>query len=193
MSALPKTQPYFTVEEYFAHEERADDRSEYYRGEIFAMAGGSLNHNQIVGNLYTALRRGIDQSCRVCATDLRLFTKGDQFFTYPDIMVICGSLRFAPGRLDTVTNPVIIMEVLSPSTETYDRGKKFEFYRAISTLKEYILVDQNRFYVEHYQRQTNNTWLLTAFGAPESVLRLPSIELSIVLATIYERVEWEQE
>ncbi len=193
MSAWPKTQPYFTVQEYLAHEERAEYRSEYYRGEIFAMAGGSLNHNQIVGNLYTALRRGIDRSCRTLATDLRLFIKGDQFFTHPDIMVICGPLRFAPGRLDTVTNPVIIMEVLSPSTETYDRGKKFEFYRALSTLKEYILVDQNRFYVEHYQRQANNTWLLAAFGAPESVLRLPSIDLDIALATIYELVEWEQE
>lgn len=193
MSVLPKIQPYFTVEEYFAHEERAEYRSEYYRGEIFAMAGSSLNHNQIVGNLYTALRQGVGRSWRAFATDLRLFVKGDQFFTYPDIMVICGPLRFAPGRLDTVMNPVIIMEVLSPSRETYDRGKKFEFYRAISTLKEYILVDQNRFYVKHYERQANNTWLLTTLGAPEAVLRLPAITMEIAMAVIYEQVEWEQE
>ncbi len=191
MSALPKIQPYFTIEEYFAHEERAEYRSEYYQGEIFAMAGSSLNHNQIVGNLYTALRQSVDRSCRAFATDLRLFIKGDQFFTYPDVMVICGLLRFAPGRLDTVMNPVIIMEVLSPSTESYDRGKKFEFYRSISTLQEYILVDQNRFYVERYQRQVNNTWLLMTLDGPESVLRLPSIDVEMTMATIYEQVEWE--
>lgn len=190
MSALPKIQPYFTAEEYFAHEEQARLRSEYYRGEIFAMAGGSVNHNQIVGNLYSALRQRLGQSCRVFATDLRLYVKRDQLYTYPDVMVICGPFLFAPGRMDTVTNPIVIFEVLSPATEAYDRGKKFGFYRMIDTLQDYILVDQDQMHVEHFHRQ-GELWQLASFDLAEDVLNLTSIQASISLPAIYERVEWE--
>lgn len=98
--------------------------------------------------------------CGAFATDLRLFVKREQLYTYPDLMVICGRLIFAPGRMDTVTNPVIIGEVLSPSTESYDRGKKFEFYRTLETMQEYLLIDQERFYVEHYQRSQSASCMI---------------------------------
>ncbi len=191
MSALAKTRPYFTAEEYLAHEERAEHRSEFYRGEIFAMAGASANHNRVVRNLVTSLSNALSKGrCEAFASDLRLYVKREQLYTYPDVMVICGALQFAPGRLDTVTNPVLIFEVLSPTTEAYDRGKKFEFYRTIETLHDYVLVDQDRMHVEHFQRQ-GQFWQLASFDLAEDVLTLPSIEAAIPLAAMYERVEWE--
>lgn len=191
MSALPKIQPYFTVEEYFAHEERADYRNEYYRGEIFAMAGASANHNRIARNLTNSLTNALsNSSCEAFATDLRLYVKREQLYTYPDVMVICGPLLFAPGRMDTVTNPVVLIEVLSPTTEAYDRGKKFEFYRTLDTLQDYVLVDQERMHIEHFHRQ-GQVWQLASYDLAESVLSLPSIAVEIPLAAVYERVEWE--
>ncbi|MCX7851962.1 MAG: Uma2 family endonuclease [Caldilineales bacterium] len=192
MSALPHVvaPPRLSEEDYFRHEESADYRSEYRDGEIVAMAGATVNHNQIVGNLYTALRTRMERSCRVFATDLRLFVKRHGFYTYPDVMVICGRLQFAPGRMDTVTNPVLIVEVLSPSTEAYDRGRKFEFYRSLESLQEYVLVDQDRFLVEHYRRREDGTWLLTTCERPDDILHLPALGVDLPLAVIYERVEW---
>lgn len=193
MSALPKIQPYFTVEAYFAHEERADYRSEYYRGAIFAMAGASANHNRIVRNLVTSLSNALSKSrCEAFAADLRLYVRRDQLYTYPDVMVICDPLQFAPGRMDTVTNPVVLFEVLSPATEAYDRGKKFEFYRTIEGLQDYVLVDQERVHVEHFHRQ-GQFWQLANHDLIDDVLSLASIAVAIPLAAIYERVEWEQE
>jgi len=177
--------------DYFRHEESAEYRSEYRDGEIVAMAGATVNHNQIVGNLYTALRGRLERTCRVFATDLRLFVPRHRFYTYPDVMVICGRLQFAPGRMDTVTNPILIVEVLSPSTEAYDRGRKFEFYRSLDSLQEYVLVDQDRFLVEHFRRQEDGTWLLTAYEQPEDILHLPVLGVDLPLAVIYERVEWQ--
>jgi len=193
MAISRKPQLTYTLEEYFTLEERVDYRSEFYRGEIFAMSGGSANHNRITGDLFAALLNSLSgQPCEPFVTDLRLLVKRKRLYTYPDVMVICGPLQFAPRRTDTVTNPVVIFEVLSPSTESYDRGKKFEFYRTIETLREYILIDQARAYVEHYRRRANRQWVLTVLNDLEATLALQSIDFAVALGDIYQRVEWDE-
>ncbi len=192
MAVAMKPQQFFTLEEYFALEEQADHRSEYYGGEVFAMAGGSVNHNQIAGNAYSSLRIALaGKPCRTFMSDMRLLVKRVKLYTYPDVMVICGGIDFAPKRKDTVTNPVVLFEVLSPSTEGYDRGKEFEFYRTLPSLKEYVLVDQERLHIEHYRLLDNRQWVLTVLDDAGKRLALDSIGGEISLAGLYEQVDWE--
>ncbi len=139
---VAKPQKYHSPEEYLALEETAEYRSEYYRGEIFAMAGGSANHNRIARNLLIAFDDALEgKPYEAFITDMRLYVKKNGLYTYPDVMVVCGKLEFVKGRTDTLTNPVVIVEVLSESTEGYDRGTKFELYRAVDTLQDYVLID----------------------------------------------------
>ncbi|RMD86186.1 MAG: Uma2 family endonuclease, partial [Calditrichaeota bacterium] len=134
---------YYTPEEYLALEEAAEYKSEYYKGEIFAMSGASINHNRIVMNLSTELNTALrDTKCEVFMSDMRLWVEAVQLFTYPDIVILCEQPQFYDDRDDTITNPFIIFEVLSESTKNYDRGEKFEFYRSLPSFQEYILVDQ---------------------------------------------------
>lgn len=192
MAVMQKKRSIFSLAEYFAQEEQAEDRSEFYEGEIFAMAGGTANHNLITINVTASLRDTLrNKPCKAFMADMRLLVKRRQLYTYPDVMVICGPLQYAPGRNDTVTNPVLIVEVLSPSTEAYDRGKKFEFYRTIDSLKEYVLVDQSRLYVERHRPLGLGRWEMTAFTAPEDVLSLESVDGELTLAAIYDGVELE--
>lgn len=192
MSAMRKPQELFTLDEYFALETSADQRHEYYRGEIFAMSGGSANHNRITVNVATALNTQLaNKPCEVFVTDMRLLVKRRQLYTYPDVMVVCGKVEFAQQRTDLLTNPSVIFEVLSPSTETYDRGKKFNyFYRTIDSLQEYVLVDQERMLVEHLRRSGERNWLLTVLDDISDTLALTTIDVAISLAEIYRRVEW---
>lgn len=192
MAVMQKKRSIFSLAEYFAQEENAEQRSEFYQGEIFAMSGGSVNHNRIAGNVFAALRAAMrGKRCEAFVADMRLLVKRRQLYTYPDVMVVCGQVEFAPGRKDTVTNPVVIVEVLSPSTEAYDRGRKFEFYRTIDSLQEYVLVDQQRMYVERHRPLDLGRWEMTAFEAADDVLPLSSIGVDISLTSIYERVELE--
>ncbi len=192
MAVMQKKRSIFSLAEYFAQEEQAEDRSEFYEGEIFAMAGGTPNHNRLAGNVYASLLSVLrGKPCAPFMTDVRLLIKRRQLYTYPDVMVICGPLQYAPGRNDTVTNPVLIVEVLSPSTEAYDRGKKFEVYRTIDSLKEYVLVDQARLYVERHRPLGLGRWEMTAFTAPDDVLALESVDIELTLAAIYDGVELE--
>ncbi len=192
MPVMQKKRSIFSLAEYFAQEDQVEHRSEFYQGEIFAMAGGTPNHNRLAGNVYTSLRSALrGKPCAPFMADVRLLVKRRQLYTYPDVMVVCGSLQYAPGRNDTVTNPALIVEVLSPSTEAYDRGKKFEFYRTIDSLQEYILVDQGRMYVERHRPLGLGRWEMTAFETPEDVLALASIGVELTLAGIYEGVELE--
>ncbi len=192
MAVMQKKRSIFSLAEYFAQEEQADYRSEFYEGEIVAMAGGTANHNLIMLSVAASLRSALrGKPCKTFAADMRLLVKRRQLYTYPDVMVICGPLQYAPGRNDTVTNPVLIVEVLSPSTEAYDRGKKFEFYRTIDSLKEYVLVDQSRLYVERHRPLGLGRWEMTAFTAPEDVLSLTSLDVELTLAAIYDGVELE--
>jgi Uma2 family endonuclease len=192
MAVMQKKRSIFSLAEYFAQEEQAEDRSEFYEGEIFAMAGGTANHNLITINVTASLRDALrNKPCKAFMADMRLLVKRRQLYTYPDVMVICGPLQYAPGRNDTVTNPVLIVEVLSPSTEAYDRGKKFEFYRTIDSLKEYVLADQSRLYVERHRPLGLGRWEMTAFTAPEDMLALESVDVELTLAAVYDGVELE--
>ncbi|MBI5030455.1 MAG: Uma2 family endonuclease [Chloroflexi bacterium] len=185
------TKKFITPEEYLALEEKADHKSEYYNGEIFAMSGASNNHNLITGNVHAALHQLLaKRPCRTYVSDMRLLTSPKGLYTYPDVMVVCGKIEFAPNRNDTVMNPSVLVEVLSDSTQAYDRGEKFALYRKIVTLQEYIMIDQNKPSVEHYRRE-GHFWVLEALETMDAILTLPSIGCEIPLAVMYEKVEWE--
>ncbi len=184
----------FTREEYLALEETAEYKSEYYRGEIFAMAGASLDHNRIAGNLYTFLNEQLGKkNCEAFISDMRLQVESKDLFTYPDVMIICGKPQFYDNRNDTITNPIVIFEVLSESTKNYDRGEKFEFYRAIPTLKEYVLVDQHKIHVEQFAINEAGKWVLTEYNDINDELELAAVDLTIPLPTIYSRVEFPKD
>lgn len=177
---------FYNVEEYLALEEKAEMRSEYYQGEIFAMTGGSINHNQIVLNL-VRLFSALPKSCRTFAADLRLRVETHDLFTYPDVMVVCGKPEFYEKRTDTITNPVLLIEVLSKSTEAYDRGKKFEFYRALPSLREYILVDQYRAHADQFILKEGNWQLLDV----AETLRFDSLDFTCKVQEIYRDVDFD--
>lgn len=182
----------YTPEEYLVLEEAAEYKSEYRNGEIVPRTGGTTNHNQVVGNfsahLYFAFRR---QNYRVFMNDVRLWTTRYKFYTYPDIMVIEGEPNYYENRVDTVTNPQIIVEVLSKSTKNYDRGDKFDCYRSIPEFKEYILIDQYKFHVEQFSKTSEGKWLLSNYESAEAVLTLSSVDFTVALSDIYERVDFE--
>jgi Uma2 family endonuclease len=188
-----RQEPFYTEEEYLDLEEKATTRSEYYRGKIYALAGGSLNHNRIVGNMVIALGNHLrGSSCEILTSDMRVRVEAHQLYTYPDAAVVCGKARFAPRRSDTITNPTLIIEVLSPSTQDYDRGQKFEFYRSLPSLRDYLLIHQDSAHVEYFHKEAENRWVLTELKGVDASLTLRSIELTLPLAQIYERVEWTQ-
>lgn len=183
---------YYSPEEYLALEETADYKSEYYRGEIFAMSGGSVNHNLIIGNVHGSLYQKLRESkCFAFMNDVRLWIEEKDLFTYPDIMIVCGKIEFYPERDDTITNPIVIIEVLSESTKNYDRGEKFFFYRSIPSFHEYVLIDQARVHVEHFYISEQGKWTLTEYDDLDAVLKLTKIDFQISLRDIYQRVEWE--
>jgi Uma2 family endonuclease len=183
---------FYKVEEYLAMEEVAEEKSEFYQGEIFTMAGGTRNHNRIVRNLSVGFTNAFQQgNCEAFVSEVRLWIGVVQLFTYPDIAVVCGDAVTYQDRDDTITNPLIIVEVLSESTKNYDRGEKFKFYRAIPTLREYILVDQYGFHIEQYSMNGEGKWYLTEYKQESDILRFSSIEFEISLQKIYSRVEFE--
>ena len=190
MSAQPKHK--MTVEEYLAFEETSDVKHEYYAGEIFAQAGANERHNIIVGSvlalLYGQLRR---QPCNVYPSDMRVEIQDTGLYTYPDISVVCGQALFAETSRSTLINPTVIIEVLSPSTEAYDRGKKFQNYRTIETLQEYVLITQDFKQIEHYVRQPDDLWLLSFAGDESDIVTLPSIDCTLSIADVYEKVIFE--
>lgn len=187
MSAQP--QPRLTPEQYLESERTAEFRSEYYCGQIYAMAGGSYQHAQIIGGLVREFGNALKgRLCAVVPTDLRLRVSPQGLYTYPDVVVICGDPRFADNQQDTLLNPTLIVEVLSPSTEGYDRGFKFAQYRTVESLEEYVLVAQAEPRVEVFRRQPDGHWLLSeAFGL-ETACRFECLDCSLALADIYDKV-----
>ena len=187
MSSL--TIPSLTPERYLEIERKADHRSEYLNGGMFAMAGASPNHSRIVMNasvqLWPQLRGG---SCEVFATDLRLFIKAVSVYTYPDIMVTCGPLEYIDEERDIATNPRFVAEVLSDSTKNYDRGERFRFYRTIPSFSEYLLIAQDSIRAEHHQRRSDGSWIFREFIAPDDQIELDSIQCRLGLGALYERV-----
>ena len=155
------------------------------------MTGASEYHNIIVGStiatLYSQLRK---KPCQIYPSDMRMRIPATGLYTYPDISVVCGTPEFEDDGLDTLLNPTVIIEVLSSSTEQYDRGKKFQHYRTISSLKEYILIAQDNIRIEHFARQ-DDQWILTDAKTSDSVLSLPSIECTLALSDVYEKVNFD--
>jgi Uma2 family endonuclease len=189
MSAIG-VQSRLTPEEYLALERKATIKSEYLGGHIYAMAGASREHNLITVNIASGLFvRLREQPCEVYANDMRLKIGPTGLYTYPDVAVVCGKPRFEDTHLDTLLNPIILAEVLPPSTEAYDRGEKFAHYRRLESLQEYILVAQDRVRVEHYLRQ-GEQWLLTELSELDDALHLASIRCALPLRELYAKVEF---
>jgi Uma2 family endonuclease len=184
------TKKIFTPAEYLAMEQVADYKSEYYNGKIFAMSGGTADHSIIKVNLVVELGQHLrDNPCHLFNSDMRLFIKKSEMFTYPDAMVVCGKIEFAPKRNDAITNPVLIVEVLSESTRDYDRGAKFNFYKQIPTLQEYIVVESESAHVERYRR-AGDLWTIETYDDLEATVHLESIPGTIPLKQIYSKVSW---
>ena len=181
---------YITPEEYLSEERRAKIKSEYIYGEIFAMSGASNAHNLITLDIATELNLQLRGSgCLVYSNDMRVKTEATESYFYPDVVVVCDKPRFEDNVFDTLLNPILIVEVLSPSTESYDRGKKFAHYQKLMSLREYILVSQDRIRVEH-QRLVDTLWVGKTFEAPEDVLKFNSIECELSLRDMYTRVSY---
>ena len=186
MSSLPNY--YLSPEEYLTIERNAEFKSEYFDGVAYAMAGGSERHNLITGNLVTELNVQLRAApCRVYPSDMKVRLPNSKRFFYPDVSVICGETQFADEERDVILNPVLIVEVLSESTEAFDRGKKFSSYQQIESLREYLLVAQDEFVVEHYLRQEDG-WLYTKASGLDSALDLPALNCRMALSDIYNKV-----
>ena len=185
-------QRYFTPEEYLLLEENAEYKSEYRNGEIIAMTGGTTNHNEIASNLCAHLKFGLrGKNYRVFISDVRLWIERPNMYTYPDVMVIEGEPIYQGSAKTVVTNPSLIVEVLSKSTRNYDRTDKFDYYCCIPQFKEYILIDQYKYSVKQFAKNSDNKWVLTDYKGEEAVLNLESVDFEISLKDIYERVNFE--
>lgn len=189
MSSMPT--PRFTPEQYLEMERKADYKSEYLRGEIFAMAGASYEHNLVVANVLGELRAALRGGpCRAVANDLRVQVASSTLYTYPDVVVICGQPQFADAALDTLLNPSVIVEVLSPSTELFNRGEKWAYYQRLASLTDYVLVAQDKARVEHYARQ-GAQWILTVAEGVASKITPEAVGCALTLAGIYENIPVE--
>jgi len=180
-----------TEEQYLEIERKAERKSEYFQGEMFAMAGANVSHGRINFNLVALLSRQLSGSdCEVLFSDLRVKVPATGLYAYPDVLVVCGELEFSDKHRDTITNPNVIIEILSPSTEFYDRGSKFVSYRSIPSFREYLLVAQNRTFAEHYMKQRDGGWLLHETSSGEESISLDSIGVKFALKEAYARVQF---
>ena len=186
-----RAQPEFflTAQDYLAWERLQDTRHEYLDGRIFAMTGASRAHNIVCLNLAASLHQQLrGKPCEVYANDMRVKVSETGMYTYPDLVAACGEPRFEDQAVDTLLNPVLIIEVLSDSTERYDRGAKFTHYRSLPSLQEYLLVSQTECRLEHYCRQLGNHWLLTEYQNLRDRIDLNCLGSQIILSEVYERV-----
>ncbi|MBX2923027.1 MAG: Uma2 family endonuclease [Chitinophagaceae bacterium] len=179
----------FTIEEYLAMEEAAVEKHEYYRGEIFAMSGSKVPHNRISGNVYAVLHQKLKgKKCRPYNSDQRIHIESNTLFTYPDISVVCGEYATLNNDNWNILNPVVLIEVLSPSTKNYDRGEKFMLYRDIPTLKEYILIDSEHVHIETFRLNGAHRWELEEYNSLEDQLHIKAVNEVIAVTEIYDGV-----
>lgn len=182
---------YYTPAEYLTREETSEQRHEYHDGVIIPMTGGSLIHNRIIGNIFSFLKtklRGI--TATIYVTDLRVWIPETRRYTYPDVFVIQGNPQFHDQRNDTVLNPNLVIEVLSPATSDYDRGDKFKAYRTIPTFQEYWLVEQSQIQVEQYCKTDDHHWLYRVYDDPEAMIQSSTLKLEVTIQDIYENVNF---
>jgi Uma2 family endonuclease len=190
MSRQVKT--YITPEEYLAIERAAEYKNEYVNGEIFAMTGASRKHNLIVGNIYSELRQQLKgKDCEAYPGEMRVKAPLARSYVYPDIVVVCGEPQFEDSYFDTLLNPTLVVEVLSKSTESYNRFAKSAYYRTIESLAEYLLVAQEEYRVEQYVKQADGRWLISDVRSLENFIELTSIDCSLALRDLYERVSFD--
>jgi Uma2 family endonuclease len=188
VSTQPKT--FITPEQYLEIERAAEFKSEYYQGEMFAMAGAVYGHNVLVVNVTSEIAQQLrKRPCNVFSNDMRVFIPATGLYTYPDVVALCGERQFLDSRQDTLLNPNLIIEVLSPTTEAYDRGRKFDHYRSIESLREYLLVSSDRIHTDLFVKQPDARWLLASADRLEDFVDLPSIACRLNLADLYEKVE----
>jgi Uma2 family endonuclease len=182
--------PFLTPQDYLALERQAETKSEYYAGEVFAMAGASRKHNTIVTNLaYLLVGQLKGRSCEVYNSDMRVKVSATGLYTYPDLVVVCGKPRFDDDQEDTLLNPTVIIEVLSKSTEAYDRSEKFAQYRALESMADYLLIAQDIARLEHYARQPDGSWRFLETVGLDSVAVVDSIQCRLSLADVYDKVD----
>ena len=192
MSAIPKRK--ITPKEYLEMERKAEFRSEYFDGKIFAMAGAKRRHNVVAWNIGGELREKLkNKNCEAYPADMRVFVPETGLYTYPDLVVVCGEPEFQDDVFDTLLNPILLIEVLSESTESYDRGKKFQHYRSIESLQEYVLVSQDEARIEKYVRHGDGFWFLTEAVGLDSEIEFISIESNIALAEVYDKIDFSAE
>ena len=186
-----QSERYFTDEEYLAIERASDTKSEYLNGVIYAMGGATARHVQIVANVVREIGNQVrDKPCVVYSTDLRVRVSRQGLYAYPDVVVVCGDPLFIDDELDTLTNPLLIVEVLSKSTKNYDRGEKFERYRSIATLREYLLIAQDRVHIEGHIRQNDGAWVLRETNSVGDTIDLASVGCRLPVAEIYFKVSF---
>ncbi len=184
---------FITAADYLALERQAETKSEYWNGGIYAMSGASRNHNRITINLGAMLHTRLrGKPCEPFVSDMRVKVDPSGLYTYPDVIVVCGEPRFEDDQLDTLLNPKVIIEVLSESTEKYDRGDKFAYYQTLDSLTDYLLVAQNQPYIEHFQRQADGSWRYSAVQGLETEIVIATIGCVLPLAEVYERVTFPE-
>ena len=182
---------HYTIDEYLELEIASEIRSEYCNGEIIPMTGGTPNHNDIAGNLYILLKSALKgKDYRTFYVDQRLWIPSVSLYTYPDVMVLPKPLELQTGRKDTVVNPYFIAEILSKSTQNYDRSEKFVAYRSIPTFQEYLLIDQYHIHVEHHVKTAAHQWLFSEYDDPTVTLSLSTFELQIQISELYENIDF---
>ncbi|MCI0621061.1 MAG: Uma2 family endonuclease [Acidobacteria bacterium] len=181
---------HYSVEEYFSLEGASEIKHEFHQGQIFAMVGASRNHNRIAGNVFAALRAALRGStCEAFTSDMRLQTPSG-LYTYPDVMVVCGPIVLSGDRLETATNPGVLVEVLSESTREYDQNEKMSLYRLIPTLRDYVLIEQAMVKVDHWRLESSRQWTLRQHLSENERLQLSAVPFRMPVSEIYERVQF---
>ena len=189
MASLPKQR--LTPEQYLEIERRADHKSEYHSGEMFALAGVSEPHALIMGNIFAELHQQLKhRPCKVYQSEMRVKVDATGLYTYPDVTVVCGEARFDDNHMDTLLNPTVLIEVLSKSTEAYDRGEKYAHYRRLESVTDYLMVSQHTPRIEQYVRQPDGHWLMTEASGLESFIEIASIDCRLALSDVYDKVDF---
>ncbi len=184
---------YMTEQEYLAFERSSSEKHEYYQGDIFNMSGASQKHNKVDSNLRTEIGSFLKNAkCNVYGSNLRVHVKTESLYAYPDILVVCGEEKYLDNEFDTLTNPSLIIEILSPSTADYDKGLKFELYRALESFKEYVLIDPVKIHVTHYQKNTDSSWLMKEYKNIDDYLILVSIDMKLTLKDCYNGIDFTE-
>jgi Uma2 family endonuclease len=185
--------PYISPEEYLRLERQSEYKSEYVNGEIFAMTGASRKHNLVAGNIFRELSQQLrSRQCEAYVGDMRVKVTATGLYTYPDVVIVCGEPKFEDTFVDTLLNPTLLVEVLSQSTERYDRIAKSSYYRTLGSLAEHLLVAQEEVRLEQYIKQPDGRWLLFECSSRDNVVELPSIGCSLALSDVYDKVTFDQ-